>query len=304
VKHIKRGFLLLAFNSNEMDYIKMACCCALSIKSHLKYNHVSLVTDNSITWLEKLMSIDEIKKIFDEIIIIDSPKDQNIRVHYDSPWTKFQAPFLNGNRSNVYEISPYEETILLDVDYLVMGNMLDLVWDNTEDFLINQNAVNLRNEKFHSKEIRLSEDGIPMYWATLIYFKKSELSKLIFDLTIFIKENYLFYKHLYKFPGSIFRNDYAFSIAMHIINGFNEDDTTSFPNPIIRTMDQKDDIVEVGNDNILFLSHDTKEAWVNNLINLKNTDVHIMNKRAFLRHSDELIKLFLENRKETNSGDE
>ena len=292
MKKLKRGFLLIAFNNSEMDYIKMACCCALTIKSHLKYNHITLVTE-STNWLKKILSDKEIEKIFDNIIIVDIPNQKNIRTHYDSPWTKFKAPFLNNKRANAYEISPYEETILLDVDYLVMDNMFDLVWDNTEDFLINKNAINLRNKKFHEKEIRLSESGIPMYWATIIYFKKSELAKRIFDLTIFIKDNYLFYKHLYKFPGSLFRNDYVFSIAIHIISGFVNSNIKSFPISTIKTMDQKDDIVEVNKDDILFLSHDPKKPWINHLVKLDKTDVHVLNKRSLLRQYEKMIKTFL-----------
>ena len=291
MKKNKRGFLLIAFNNNEIDYIKMACCCAISIKSHLEHNHITLVTE-STDWLEQILSKKTIKDIFDNIIIVDPPIQKNIRIHYDSPWTKFKAPFLNNKRANAYEMSPYEETILLDVDYLVMSNSLDLVWNNTEDFLINKDAVNLRNKKFHSKEIRLSQDGIPMYWATLIYFKKSELAKRIFDLTIFIKQHYLFYKQLYKFPGSVFRNDYVFSIAIHIISGFVENNIKSFPNGTIKTMDQKDDIVKIGDDNILFLSHDQKKPWINNLINFQQLDVHMMNKRSFLRQADKMIEDF------------
>ena len=292
MKKIKRGFLLIAFNNDEIDYIKMACCCALTIKSHLKYNHITLVTE-SINWLNQILSKDEIEKIFDNIIIVDLPNQTNIRTHYDSPWTKFKAPFLNNKRSNAYEISPYEETILLDVDYLVMSDSLDLVWNNTEDFLVNKEALTIRNKKFSSKEIRLSESGIPMYWATIIYFKKCELSKRIFDLTIFIKDNYLFYKHLYKFPGNLFRNDYVFSIAIHIIGGFINNTIKSFPIHTIKTMDQKDDIVEINKDNILFLNHDPNEPWINHLVNLQKTDVHILNKRSFLRHYEHIIKTFL-----------
>ena len=292
MKKLKKGFLLIAFNNNEIDYIKLAISCALSIKRHLEYNHITLVTE-STNWLEKILSKVDIEKIFDNIIIVNPPNQKNIRTHYDSPWTKFKAPFLNNKRSSAYELSPYEETILVDVDYLVMSDSLDLVWGCDDDFLINKDATNLRNEKFHDKEIRLYKDGIPMYWATLIYFKKSDLAKRIFDLTIFIKENYLFYKHLYKFPGKLFRNDYAFSIAIHIISGFIESDINSFPISTIKSMDQKDDIVDVNKDDILFLSHDPEKPWINHLVKLQKTDVHILNKRSLLRHYEQIIKSFM-----------
>lgn len=291
----KKGFLLLAFNNTELDYTKMACCCALSIKSHLEYNHTTLVTDeNSANWMTKSLSQDVIDKAFDKIKITTHPPKSNERNHYDSPWTKFKTPFLNLNRSNAYDFSPYEETILIDVDYLIMSNSLDLVWGIEEDLLINKDASTLRHEKFHAKNIRLHKAGINMYWATLIYFKKTKLTEILFNLTEFIKDNYSFYKHLYKFPGRLYRNDYSFSIAIHILNGFLENNNIkSFPIPTLKTMDQKDDIVEVSKDNILFLCHDPKKQWDNILVNLKNADVHIMNKRSFIRHSDSLIESFL-----------
>jgi len=295
VKKYQKGFLLLAFNNIELDYVKMACCCALSIKSHLEHNHVSLVTDqNSLEWTEKSLGRDIIDQAFDYIQIKPHPKQSNKRLHYDSPWTKFQAPFLNSNRTSAYEYSPYEETILIDVDYLIMSNSLDLVWGNNEELLINKNASTLTHEKFHSKNIRLNKAGINMYWATLIYFKKTKTTEMLFNLTEFIKENYLFYKHLYKFPGRLYRNDYSFSIALHILSGFLESNNfKSFPNSTIKTMDQKDNIVEVEKDSILFLSHNSKKHWENLLVRLKNIDVHMMNKRSFIRHIDSLIKSFL-----------
>lgn len=293
----KKGILIFAFNNPEIDYVKMACCCALSAKSHLDNIHVTLVTsEGDFAWANKSLTEEIASTAFDNVeFIIPPSSDDNIRTHYDSPWTKFKAPFINGNRVSAYEISPYEETLLIDVDYLILSNRLDLIWNNKADFLINKNAANLRNENFHIKSRRLNPSGIPMYWATVIYFKKNEAAKKLFDLASFVKDHYSYYKNLYKFPGELLRNDYIFSIAMHILNGFIETDEYSFPIDSIKTMTQKDDIVEIHNDSMLFLSNDDNEPWKNILVNVKNNDIHIMNKRAFIRNSETMIKTFLNN---------
>ena len=55
-------------------------------------------------------------------------------------------------------------------------------------------------------------------------------------------------------------------------------------------MSDKDDIVEMNKNNIVFLAHKIDEPWINTLTNIKNTDVHLLNKRAFIRHADDYIK--------------
>ncbi len=284
--------MLYAFINPDVDYTKLAYSTAISIKYHLKNNNVTLITDrDSINWIKTIIKEDDINSVFDNIIIQERLTDNNKRVLYDSPWTKINTDFKNGNRYSAYDLSPYDETIVLDVDYLIMSNNLDNVWNNNEDFLINKSAVNLRNQKFGENEQNLSNSGIPMYWATIIYFKKTKRAKVLFDLVQYIKENYMFYKHIYKFPNTRFRNDYAFSIAVHILDGFEVKDH-SFPIDTIITMDMKDDIVEINKNDILFLSYDVKEPWINILVRLKSTDVHIMNKLAMNRHFESICTNF------------
>ena len=287
-----KGFLLFAFSNTKVDYLKMAHVCALSIKKNLKINSISLVTDNqSLEYLKSILTDTEISECFDNILLTETPRDKNDRELYDSPWTKISIPFINANRNLAYDITPYDETIVLDIDYVVLTNNFDNIWNNNLDFLVNKEARDLRNEPQHKNETRLNGNGIPMYWATILYFKKNENAKTLFNLVKFIKENYQFYKFVYKFPGNTFRNDYVFSIAIHILNGFLETDKYNFPNKSILTMSSKDDIVEVNNNRILMLSHDTEKEWENILVNVKE-DVHIMNKLAMNRHYKSFLKMF------------
>ena len=67
---------------------------------------------------------------------------------------------------------------------------------------------------------RVDDIGITMYWATVCYFQKTAYTQSFFDIVKHVKENWPFYKDLYNLPGSIYRNDYSFSVAAHVMNGF------------------------------------------------------------------------------------
>jgi hypothetical protein len=144
----------------------------------------------------------------------------------------------------------------------------------------------------YSKNI--DDVGIKLYWATVIYFRKSSLSEHLFNLVQHIQENYDYYKDLYYFSSGMFRNDNAFSIAIHMMNGFNDFESIvkELPIPGLLMSWDVNDIHSVKfNDIILFVEKpDANGTYI--LSRIKNTDVHIMNKWAINRHADELISIY------------
>lgn len=293
----KRGYLLLAFGSKELDYGKMAVCCALSIKTNLKYNHVTVILSESTKrWLESSIPHQVLSFAFDNIIVATEKFKSNKRKHFDSPWFSFKAEFNNQNRVLSYNYSPYDETILIDVDFLIMNDTLDDVWGNSEEILINHKVTDLQNNILGSiSDHRLSLHGIPLYWATLVYFKKTPFTKTFFNLVDYIREEYNFFQFLYGFKKSFYRNDYSFSIAAHIMSGYNPYGIKSFPEDTLRISYQKDAIAEViDSKEIIFISNNPDEQWKNTLVNMKDFNVHIMNKRELLRVSDKFIDSCME----------
>jgi hypothetical protein len=200
-KKNKRGFLLHAFGHKDLDYGKLAVCCALSIKSNLKNNNVTVIMDEGTKkWVYSSIPNDILKIAFDKIIISKEKFRSGKRKHFDSPWFTFRAEFNNQNRILSYKYSPYDETILLDTDYLVMSNYFDNIWDSREEVLINKKAIDLQgNEIDNILDQRLSNHGIPLYWATVVYFKKCKTAKIFFDLIEYIREEYNFFQFLYGF---------------------------------------------------------------------------------------------------------
>jgi len=60
---------------------------------------------------------------------------------------------------------------------------------------------------------------MPMWWATVMMFRRSSQAKLIFDCMTMIRNNWSHYRTLYKISNSTYRNDHAMTIALGIVNG-------------------------------------------------------------------------------------
>ena len=293
--HENRGIVMFAYNNSQLEYDKLAIMTALAVKSNLKNNRTALLTDaGTIEHATKTIPKDLLDYAFDEIVVEDITHAKNSRRHWDSPWSEFNSQFSNGNKHNVYSLTPFDKSIMIDVDYIVGSPLLDTVFDTTYDFALYRNAHGLRNQQPHHEEQRLHPLGIDMWWSTVIYWQKSPQAKLFFDTWQHDKDNYDYYKFLYKFPGNMFRTDYASSIAIHIMNGQIENNTTmSLPPGSMKYMDQKDNLVEVrGKNDFLFVSPLTNEPWKTLAVASKNEDIHMMNKRAMLRHYDRFLKYY------------
>ena len=203
------------------------------------------------------------------------------------------AQFLNKSRSSAYNLSPYDETILMDVDYFVLNDSLNKVWGVAEDVLINKKAKSMQHKDLAGPEFRLNPYGIRMYWATLIYFKKSEKAKLMFDLVEHVKEAWHYYKHVYDFPGGLYRNDFAFSIALHMLNGFIDDDglVKSFPEDSILTATDADQFRDFEDkQTAIFLTNDIVENYKFYFSKVKGVNVHSLNKLAILNKFEQLFE--------------
>ena len=133
----------------------------------------------------------------------------------------------------------------------------------------------------------LNQYSIPFYWATVFYFKKTQVSQAFFDLIKHIKENWLYYKNLYSIDSFTFRNDFAFSIAVHIFNDSkNFNNVGVFPGKMYYTLDK--DLLVSGTDNsFTFLIEKEKYNGEYTAMKVRNLDIHIMNKYSLSRFIDE-----------------
>lgn len=295
IKKPKRGVCFFAYNNENIDYIKLAVLAATYVKQYLEVP-VCLITDEgAVSWLNQSQRKEVIDFCFDYIVTTNDEFKKNNRVHFDSPWTEFNTQFSNSNKHKIWEYSPFEQTLLLDTDYIVKNNYLNHVWDSYEGVAMFRDAKSIRNDLPHPREQELYDAGIKMWWSTVVFFDRSETSKLFFDTWAHVADNYEYYQYLYGFPGHMFRTDYCVSVAAHIMNGMQVSDIiNSFPVPMYY-MDQKDDLIEVNDSQEwIFLAHDTKEIWKNILVNHKSLDLHVMNKRALDRFWNKMMESWYE----------
>ena len=97
-KRIPKGVCLFAYNTPQFDYIKLAIVASTYVKKHLNLP-VCLITDEHG---EKYYDSEIDSKVkegsIDYIVTTDDNMKQNIRGHFDSPWTEFRSQFNNSNK--------------------------------------------------------------------------------------------------------------------------------------------------------------------------------------------------------------
>jgi hypothetical protein len=132
----------------------------------------------------------------------------------------------------------------------------------------------------------ISETGIKMYWATTVMFTKNEKSKLFFDTVECIKNNYKWFADVFRFDNRQYRNDISFSIAKHIMDGF-EQNTSCLPS--LLTVLDRDILYTIDGKKLTFLIDHRLD---NNFCaaTISDMDIHIMNKQSIFRNKDILLE--------------
>jgi len=200
---MSNGFCLLAQNNSTTDYIKQAYALAVSIHKFNKDQNICLITNDTVPV--------KYQSVFDKII--------------DIPWSD-QALDTNWkieNRWKVYHTSPYDNTIVMDVDMLVLHDITHW-WEELEkrDLFFVSNVRDYRNELVTSRYYRktFDENNLPNLYSGFYYFKKCDKAHEFFKLLELIMINWeLFYG---KFAGNFYQKwcsfDISCSIASKILN--------------------------------------------------------------------------------------
>jgi hypothetical protein len=284
-----RGALIFAHNNRNIDYAYMAMLSAQLAKKNLGIP-VSLVTDPStLEWVKTSNNYEQLISTFDKIIEVDRPITDNMRRLHDGVHFK-NIPFVNANRANVYELTPYDQTLLLDSDFLIFSNRLNSYWDVDAEVMIAKNMLDIYDQQrlgYHDKYV--SDTGVHLYWATTVMFKKTPYSKMFFELVNIIRQNYQYYADLFRFDTTQYRNDISFSVAKHILDGFETNTNESLP-PILTVLD-KDILHSVdatGKLTILTSPHSDNNYYA---AAVRGLDIHIMNKQSIIRHTEKLLEL-------------
>ena len=282
-----KGILIYAHNSRSVDYALMSVISGGLAKKHLNVS-VSLVTDKfTADWMKSSQIYNTATKIFENIIIVEKPQTNNSRKLYDGTDSSV-VPFINSNRSSAWDLTPYDRTLLIDSDFLIFSNRLSEYWDVDSDLMIGD-AINdiYKKDRVGYHDRYISDVGIKLYWATTVMFSKNKKTQIFFELVKHIKDNYQYYADTYRFDSKQFRNDIAFSIAKHIIDGFEQNNSINLP-PVLTLLD-RDILYKVDNKLSVLVSPNVDSNFC--AAALSNIDVHIMNKQSIIRNKDALLDL-------------
>lgn len=282
---------MFAHNNREIDYGMMAYISARYVEKNLKVP-VSLVTESgTVNWLNNRDP--NLISVFDKIILTDEmiqPERQDKRF-YDGSLNYKKTLFNNGFRCKAFDFSPYDKTLVIDTDVLIKNDRLKNIWNSNTDFMINSKHIDIAQDRDNSEFKRISDYTVDFYWATAFYFEKTDWTKTFFDLCQHIVDNYEYYRFIYQISYPVMRNDFVFSIAIHIMNGFNNKHIPqTLPAEIYYTLD-RDELYDVKDDGLIFLIQKKNSLGEYTLAKTTTQNVHIMNKYSFGRNLPKLLEV-------------
>jgi hypothetical protein len=267
-KEMSRGVILFAFNSPEYNYVKMANYTAKRVKHFLDLP-VTLIVDHN--------SIDSVSPdTFDRIITVDSDSNNNFQGRV----------WLNKGRYQAYDLSPYEETLLLDVDYVINSNKLLKIFDFMDDFCCHNTITYLMDNDGHTEKFNPNNLSIVTLWATVVAFKKTKRVKQIFECLKMVQENYEHYSNIHKFSIDTYRNDYGLTIALKIVNGHSDIKTDIIPWNLIHILPEtniyKSKDEPFNTEYTILYTKWRRGKSKKEYITLKDMDFHVIDKNIFL----------------------
>lgn len=269
-----KGVLLFAKNNPDFNYIKQATVAAVLAKHYLKVP-VALITDTSI--------LEDDVSVFDHVIDYKSTAEANVRPFYIDGKPIIMT-WHNLNRLLAYDLSPFDETILIDSDYLIQNDVLSQVWGSSNPMLMNTDTCKPDGPQEHVYE-KVVSDGFPrVHWFTVMYFRKCEESARWFDLAKYVKENYDFYSVTYRIPYKYYRNDMTAAVASHLAGGLQD----GFMKPLpVRQINSypPDSILKIEKDVITIATGDIP-------VRMLNTNLHMVNKGEIEKYYDRFMELY------------
>ena len=253
------GALLYAFDG-EICYTKFAVACAQRIRQYLDIP-VTLVTDGQVN-----------DSVFEQVIQVESQPSRNRRWWAD---TETSTTWKNFSRSTAFDLSYYDKTLLVDVDYVVNSTYL-------KKLLVTKNSFWAHNtvRSVHLPEVRQQKFGTKntdMWWATVVVFDRSNFSKDVFSLWKMVENNYRYYADFFGFDAQQFRNDYALSIALLVANGGTMPTYCSIPWPLLNVDPEVAVIKNLKDYQILYAAMKQGQKKYRQILT-KEQDLHVMGK--------------------------
>lgn len=251
------GFLLYNIPTPTVDYTKIATICVRHLKYHMPNIPVA-VCGEAVEDADIHIAIDDVKL------------NQRTYVHKSQT---HRETWYNLTRDRSLDITPFERTVLLDSDYIVQSNQLELLLKCNSPLMMYDTIYNIKEDLVETEY--LGNTAIPLKWATVLAFDHSDVSHELFALWQKVLANYKYYELLYGWRGDgTVWNDKAITIAHQQITNYNpasKQYIIPWHHPFASF---SCNVEHVGLDKIVL--RDQKSTFQ------VHTDVHILNKQELL----------------------
>jgi hypothetical protein len=194
------GFLTVACNTEQTDYLRLAYLQALNIKQTQKNNKFAVIVDRATA--SKIA--DKYKEVFD--YIVEAPE------HDYGPY---------GTEAFVFELTPFKETIKLESD-LLFTRSIDH-WVQTfrlRDVILSTGCKNYQQEQSGSRRYRkvFDDNDLPDVYNGLMYFRFTKTAKNFFDTAKRIYANWNnILDELKNCRDTVPSTDVVFALAARIV---------------------------------------------------------------------------------------
>lgn len=170
------GYLTIAQNTEDVDYLELAYIQAMSIKGTMPGSKCAVLVDN---FTLSVMS-NKYAKIFDHVILI--PDDYAI----NDDWKL-------ANEWQVFNLTPFKETIKIESDVLITRDISH--WKYTfrnKDVLLSSGCQNYLQQPGTSRVYRtvFDDNNLPDIYSGLMYFRYSKFAQQFFNTAKEIYQNW------------------------------------------------------------------------------------------------------------------
>jgi len=200
----QKGFITVACNTQDINYLDHAYQLAVSIKDTQKeVTDISVIINDS----SKLLLEDKHYKIFDNIIPVFTGK------------FNFRKSFIPEYK--VCFLTPYEQTIKVESD-IIMTSCIDHWWSilDEKDIVLTSKVMTYWGDVVTNRSQRrlFDDNDLPDVYSAIYYVRPNEQSHKFFDIVTMIFKNWAWFRDhylkncRYEFPVT----DEVFAIAAKI----------------------------------------------------------------------------------------
>lgn len=199
---MSNGAAIIASNTHGLDYIALAAINAKLIRKHLQIPICLLTPDL------------EDHPEFDVVIKIPDKQGSNRSMLKGTEIITYE--WKNDHRIDAYEHTPWDRTLLVDADYIVSSDMLRPFLFSDQPFILMDSVYDVTGRHSFDHMKYLPNKSLKQAWATVMSFDKK--AKFVFEVANMVRENYAYYAAMFNWPARPFRNDFAFTVAGHLLN--------------------------------------------------------------------------------------